>query len=814
MKRPTISALLAAALGVIALTISPPAYPQSHYMRVYYVQWVKAGESGSFGDCAYLEFPGPDGVWGNDNDVNLLIDGGGDPNDGSALQAFLDSKIGVGGTIDHLLLSHPHTDHYDGLSMVAQRYHVLNYYENVRWRSGTGYLSMIADLRSQGTSFFSVTAADYLSGPLTNVGPGWDQFVEARVLCARKTGSTDDANSWSLVIRIDCGGSSFLFGGDALSYDESPYSTEEWILRGTIPHSFAGAGAELALTDIFKAHHHGSAGSNSAAFLDRMKPYYTVVPVGYGTGSHPTAEALDRIWAENSIVYRNDLDGTVLIKCDDQENYDIVRSRAYVNESTTHGGSGDLIYPPPALPQNLRMTAVDHTSISLDWDDVSGASGYDVFRSTQNNGDPGAGYHANPGSEATGIYRKINAANVTSSQFTNTGLTPGTAYFYRVSAKKVYSSGGYSVCYERRYSNQSGGVTGAVTPTPSPSPTATPVYLPLDSGDYNGDGTSDPGIFRPPAGLWSISGITRLYLGAAGDQPVCGDYDGDGRSEIALFRPSGGFWVIAGLTRRYFGQSRDLPVPGDYDGDGCCDLGVFRPADGLWAIADLTRVYFGGSADLPSPGYYVGRAKLPGIYRSSSGLWAIRDLTRFYFGLSGDLPIPGGFRGRGEWPSAVFRPGQGMWAIRDFTRAYFGNSSDLPRSADYDGNGRDEISVFRSYYGLWSVRDLTRIYLGTGGDLPVAARVPWPVTPSPTPSRSPTATPSASPSPSPSPSAVEPTATPTAAEPTATPTATPTAAEPTVTPTTAEPTATPTLVLCPLIEEHFDGFDSIPGFPS
>ncbi len=42
----------------------------------------------------------------------------------------------------------------------------------------------------------------------------------------------------------------------------------------------------------------------------------------------------------------------------------------------------------------------------------------------------------------------------------------------------------------------------------------------LSSGDYNGDGTDDIGIFRDTSGLWAIRGITRCYFGGSGDAPV------------------------------------------------------------------------------------------------------------------------------------------------------------------------------------------------------------------------------------------------------------------------------------------------------
>ena len=125
--------------------------------------------------------------------------------------------------------------------------------------------------------------------------------------------------------------------------------------------------------------------------------------------------------------------------------------------------------------------------------------------------------------------------------------------------------------------------------------------------DFNGDGTSDIGLFRPSSGLWAVRDLTRLYFGDSEDMIVPGDYDGDGTTEPGIFRNSSGLWAIRGLTRIYFGASGDTPLPGDYDGDGTSAPGIFRPSSGLWAIRDLTRVYFGERGDIPAAGWYRGR---------------------------------------------------------------------------------------------------------------------------------------------------------------------------------------------------------------
>lgn len=250
-------------------------------------------------------------------------------------------------------------------------------------------------------------------------------------------------------------------------------------------------------------------------------------------------------------------------------------------------------------------------------------------------------------------------------------------------------------------------------PTPPP-------YV-IDSGDYDGDGTSEIGVFRGSAGLWSIRDLTRVYFGGSADCPVPADYTGDGTASFAVCRPTEGLWSVRGVTRLYFGANGDCFVPGDYRGDGTSVPAVFRPSSGLWSVRNVTRIYFGGAADTAVPGCYRGaeQGKVPAVYRPAQGMWSVCGLTRFYFGSSSDTPVAGDYGGAAGWEAAVFRPAGGMWSVRDLTRVYFGGSSDAPLPAKYTGGQVDGIGVFRPSTGLWSVRDLTRFYFGTTGDTPV-----------------------------------------------------------------------------------------------
>ena len=238
--------------------------------------------------------------------------------------------------------------------------------------------------------------------------------------------------------------------------------------------------------------------------------------------------------------------------------------------------------------------------------------------------------------------------------------------------------------------------------------------------DYNGDGTSDIGIFRPSSGLWAVRGVTRVYFGSSADLPAPGDYDGDGTTDIGIFRNSVGLWAIRGLSRVYFGSASDTAAAGDYNGDGSWDIGIFRDTGGLWALRGLSRIYFGTSGDNPVPGYYAGEpTREIGIFRDSTSLWAVRGVTRVYFGTAADSAVPGDYDGNGSWEVGVFRPSAGLWAIRGVTRRYFGGNTDEAVPADYAGKASDGIGIFRPSTGLWAIAGLSRTYFGSVDDLPV-----------------------------------------------------------------------------------------------
>jgi hypothetical protein len=266
------------------------------------------------------------------------------------------------------------------------------------------------------------------------------------------------------------------------------------------------------------------------------------------------------------------------------------------------------------------------------------------------------------------------------------------------------------------------------------SDTAQAVLVPPFSmvSDFDGDGDTDPAVFRPGGGHWFIrdSSPRAVAWGTGGDVPVAGDFDANGIIDPAIFRPTTGQWFINDSRPRAisWGTATDIPVPGDFDGDGDTDPAIFRPNTGQWFINDSRprAVSWGTVGDLPVPGDFDGDGDTdPAIFRPTTGQWFINDSRprSVGWGATGDLPIPGDYDADGDSDLAIFRPATGQWFINDSRPRIvsWGILGDLPVPGDYDGDGSFDTAIFRPTTGEWFVNDSRpwAVPWGTTRDIPV-----------------------------------------------------------------------------------------------
>ena len=248
--------------------------------------------------------------------------------------------------------------------------------------------------------------------------------------------------------------------------------------------------------------------------------------------------------------------------------------------------------------------------------------------------------------------------------------------------------------------------------------------------DFNHDGLSDLGVFRPSLGRWLIAGQPNTDWGAAGDMPVAGDFNGDGNPDIAVFRPANGTWYINGGATIVWGAAGDIPVPGDYDGNGTTDIAVFRPSTGTFYIRNGATIAWGRPGDLPVVGDYNGDGIDDiAVYRPATGTWYVRNVTTVVFGFAADIPVPADYNGDGITDIAVFRPATGTWLVKDQYTQVWGAAGDVPVPLDRNGDGRAELGVFRRATGTWYFKNHATdasetVSFGAVGDVPLGRAMP------------------------------------------------------------------------------------------
>jgi len=240
----------------------------------------------------------------------------------------------------------------------------------------------------------------------------------------------------------------------------------------------------------------------------------------------------------------------------------------------------------------------------------------------------------------------------------------------------------------------------------------------------------------------------RPIFGIQGATPVSGDFNGDGRAEIGVFIDGewfidingNGVWDEGDMWAK-LGNKGDLPVVGDWDGDGKDDIGIFGRAwagdpraiqrdPGLPHVFNKTRL---AEKNLPPKEEDTVRTKRTMKVTMDGALRADLIDHVFHYGVSGDRPVAGDWTGNGVDCIGVFKDGDwhldsdgdGRFTSRD-ERFQFGMVGDLPAVGDWDNDGIDNIGVYRN--GKWildsngnrQIDDADQVVeLGAAKDMPI-----------------------------------------------------------------------------------------------
>ncbi len=282
---------------------------QTRFHRDLEITYLDVGQ----GNAALIQFPGRE---------RMLIDGGGFSRDtfdvGKMVVApfLLHSKIC---RIDYLVMSHPQSDHMNGLRFIASHFHPRELWLNGDEVGTHSFVELMGIIENKGIR--KVYPRDLADG--REVGGVKIELLHPPPAMPSSTMPEGklNLNDNSLVLKLCYQGLSCLFPGDI----ESP---GEEVVR-------ARKGSHLR-SDILLAPHHGSNSSCTAAFLNAVRPQLCVISCGkdnhFGFPHQGTLQKLSRI---GSGIMRIDEVGAIELSL----GHEGFEARGFL-EKTLHVGHG------------------------------------------------------------------------------------------------------------------------------------------------------------------------------------------------------------------------------------------------------------------------------------------------------------------------------------------------------------------------------------------------------------------------------------------------------------------------------------------
>ena len=197
-------------------------------------------------------------------------------------------------SIDAFVITNPDADHIGGLADILKNYKVGMVFESGALTDSKTYQSIREEMKRQNIP-------DILAKRGMRLDVGGGAYID--ILFPDRDVSEWATNDGSVVARLTYGNTSIMLTGDA------PTKTEKIILG-------ENSATQLKST-ILKVGHHGSRTSSSSAFVKAVSPEEAFVSVGkdnkYG---HPHQETLDTLAQIGAKIFRTDLVGTIIMKCD------------------------------------------------------------------------------------------------------------------------------------------------------------------------------------------------------------------------------------------------------------------------------------------------------------------------------------------------------------------------------------------------------------------------------------------------------------------------------------------------------------------
>ncbi len=245
------------------------------------------------GSAALVEFPGGQ---------TMLVDGGGYADNRifdigrSVIAPFLRRQKIL--TVDYLILSHPSSDHMNGLYHVVQQFHpqlLIWNQDRIESASAQGFAALIKAHSLQVPPFGELDRRMEIGGAILQILNPPSDFARRR-----KQERWRNLNNNSIALQLTFEGRTILLSGDV----EAPAELE-----------MLQRGAQALKSTVLLVPHHGSRTSSSTEFLAAVAPQIAIVSCGWRNRfGFPHPEVLARYQKAGIRVLRTDINGAVQIR--------------------------------------------------------------------------------------------------------------------------------------------------------------------------------------------------------------------------------------------------------------------------------------------------------------------------------------------------------------------------------------------------------------------------------------------------------------------------------------------------------------------
>lgn len=227
------------------------------------------------GDCAVFQTGGS----------TILIDSGPKSPKGDAGKKIVVPSLremGVDG-VDLILLSHPDIDHIGGTGAILRAYPDATVAVSACFRQNQQLLGLLSQWGARQVRW---------------LGPEFQGRVgefKIRIDCPQTDGD-EETNDGSMLVRIEDGGASAVFTGDAPAKIEEAFDRiADW------------------RSEVMKAGHHGSRSATSEEWIEAVRPEYAILSCGLNNEyHHPHQEVVNRLKEDGVKICRTDQEGDIV----------------------------------------------------------------------------------------------------------------------------------------------------------------------------------------------------------------------------------------------------------------------------------------------------------------------------------------------------------------------------------------------------------------------------------------------------------------------------------------------------------------------